>query len=292
MTFKRRAINVTFGMSPENPNNTGKDNILDLTGYRTELVLSNPGLNFITGTLQMRIYGMKEADMNAYSTDLIHPYAIKGDQVKVSVGNVGEKIKQIFLGTIFQSYIDYNSMPEVNFVVSARDGYLHQILPSAASSFDGETDVSEAIQSIAVKMGYAFENLGVDRKISNQYLSGTAMDQLKKIVDAANIVCQVDERKVTIWPPNKAKDQNVIEVNPDNGLIGYPTFIPSALQIRTEFNPELKNSKIVRLKSSVKKACGDWQIVNVNHELSTVTPGGAWFSSVDLRPEGYILARI
>lgn len=293
MTFAKRAINVTFGMSKENPAYDGKANLVNLEGFRVECVLSNPGINFITGTVQLRIYGMKESDMNAFSSDLLSPVAVRQDNIAISAGDVGGQIKQIFNGSIKSANIDYNQFPEIAFQVSAVDGFLHQIIPTAPSSFEGEFDVADAIQSIVSPMGYGFENLGVDRKLSNQYLSGTAMDKLKTIANAANIVLQVDDKKVTIWNTDKARDTNAFNLSPETGLIGYPSYTSNlTIKCQTQFNPEFKNGKLVNLTTSVKKMCGTYQIINVVHDISTISPNAPWYSTIDLRPQGYFAAKI
>ena len=74
----------------------------------------------------------------------------------------------------------------------------------------------------------------------------------------------------------------MIDVSPQNGLVGYPTYYPSGFIIKTEFNPQIIVGRTVNLTSQIPKANGSWVIFDSTHELSTLTPDGPWFTTAKL----------
>ena len=41
----------------------------------------------------------------------------------------------------------------------------------------------------------------------------------------------------------------------------------------------------------IPKACGTWCAAKVDHELSTLQPGGAWYTTLQLVNQGYYVAK-
>lgn len=288
MSFVAREIELTFRLHDGGLNDQGQDTV-SLRGHRVELILAQSGGILTLGELQLRIFGMKMADMNKFSTNQLHALAVRGADISVSAGDSLKGIKKIFDGTIIAGVVNYSGAPDVAFDLNARPGYLFQIAPSAANSYEGSADVATIVEAMAKQMGYGFENHGVSVQLSNPNLPGTLIQQLKSVCNAARVICKIENGIISIWPNGAAFGEDFLEVSPSAGLVGYPVFTNTGIQIVTEFNPEAALGRRVRLDSSVEKARGDWVIHSMRHELSTLYPQGPWFTTMRLAKEGLAL---
>lgn len=286
MTFKKRAIEVQFSLNGRSFDRAGNDR-LNLSDHRVELILENAGGGYAVGFLSLRIYGMKLSDMRTISTDIRKGIKFKGDRVTVSAGDVDGRIHQIFTGTIQSAVIDYAAAPDVAFNINAGSAYIPMFAPSSPNEGDGVVDVADKIKAIAAASGFGFHNNGVTTKLSNQYLPGTAYEQIRTLAAAANIACNFENNTVYIFPNKKSVDSMVVEIGSNQGLIGYPSFIPIGVQIKSEFNPDVMLGRRVNLKTSVDGLSGEWLVQSMRHELSTMVGGGPWFTTSRLTGSGF-----
>jgi len=287
MTFIQREIELEFGLHSDK----GVTERVQLQGHRCELIISNPGGSLNMGDLQLRAYGMKASDMNKFSTNHLFPMEVRGDTLTVSAGDSFSGLKQIFEGTVVSACINYGGAPDVAFDVNARPGYLYQVAPAAPNSYAGEVDVASMIESLAKRMGYGFKNNGVSSKLNDQYLKGSAIDQVKTICEAARIVCNIENGTITIWPNDGGSNDQILQISPETGLIGYPTFTRTGVQIAMEFRPGIVLGQKINLLTSVEKAAGIWFVQSVRYELSTLQPQGPWLTVANLAKSGFYVAK-
>ncbi len=286
MTFVTREISLTMSLADKTLNEAG-DSIVTLRGHRCEAIIVNAGGTLNLGEMQLRIYGMKRADMDKFSTNHLLPLGVRGDSLSLSAGDALNGMKQIFDGTIVSACPNYQGMPDIAFDVSVRPGFLYQLKPAAANSYEGDTDAASIVEALAKQMGYAFKNNGVNVKLSNPNFPGTLIQQLREVTEAARILCKIENGTVTIWPNGTGLDEGPLEISPATGLVGYPTFTRTGIQIVCEFNPGLALGRQITVKSSVEKASGTYFIQALRHELSTAQPHGPWFTTVNLAAPGY-----
>lgn len=291
MTFRQRALKMRLTMR-EGALSDGVSSSVELTGHRAEAVITNPGGGLSVGLLALRVFGMKLSDMNSFSTDGLNALAVRGDSITVSAGDVGGRIQQVFDGTITSAYIDFGAQPEVSFNVQAQAGFLYKVRPAPPNSYEGTVDAALVIESLAKSIGFAFENnQGVSRMLSNQYLSGSVIEQIHAVANAAGIAHSIENGVVAIWPADGTRSDQVVQLAPGRGLVGYPSFTPTGIAVRAEFNPDVVLGSWVEVDTSLAKAKGKWRTQAVTHELSTLMPGGPWFSTCQLTKSGLYVAR-
>ena len=281
MTFALRQISVQFS--------TADGAVTNLEGLRASIVTKNAGGEYPVAQLQMRIYGMTLDQMNQFSSNGANFVADQNLGVTVLAGDQGSVLGQLFAGGIFSSYIDFGSIPDVAFVVAARAGMYQQANTVAPNSWQGTQNAEDLISSLTATLGseWRFENpQNAHAIIQNQYVYGSALNQIQKIIRVSNFASRIENNTITIYPNDGAIDDVVIDVSPDNGLVGYPTYYESGFIIRTEYNPDMLIGRTVNLTSQIPKANGTWQIFDSTHELSTLTPDGPWFTTVKLGAPG------
>jgi hypothetical protein len=281
MTFAFRQINLQFTSA------NGKT--VKLEGLRCSAVITNPGGNSAFGQLQLQVYGMTLDQMNEYSSTGSNMVAVQDQSVTVTAGNQGGSLNQVFSGTLISSFIDLSNVPEVSFVCAAVAGYYNKAAPSAPNTYEGSQKAEDIIKSLAGQIGYAFENKnGATAVVQNQYLSGSIIDQMQAVARAASFPMIIENDLVTIFPNNGTRDDIVINLSAETGLVGYPSYWEAGFVVKSEFNPIITIGRVINLKSQLPKANGKFPIQYVTHELSTLTPDGPWFTTSKLSPAIYV----
>jgi hypothetical protein len=281
MTFAVRQINLQFTSS--------NGDTVTLEGLRCSAHITNPGGNTAFGQLQLRVYGMTLDQMNQYSSTGSNMVAVQDQSVTVSAGDQGGILNQVFSGTIISSFIDLSSLPEVGFVCAAVAGYYNKAAPAASNSYPGSQNAEDIIESLAGLVNYSFQNTnGAHAVVQNQYLSGSIVDQMQQVARAASFPLAIENETVTIWPNDGSRDDVVISLSPENGLVGYPTYWGAGFTVKSEFNPIITIGRTIDLTSGLPKANGQFPVQFVTHELSTLTPDGPWFTISKLSPSVYV----
>lgn len=291
--FTRRALSFQFvlGKGQFGANDAGfgsNSNVVTLTGLRATALISMPG-GATKPTADIKVFGMSPTLMNRLSTLGSIPTSHRINSVAVQAGNVDGTLSTVFTGTIYNGYGDYDQQPNVPFVVNASSAFIEAIKPSPVNSFVGSSDVATMLSGLAIEMGLSFENFGVTAQLSNSYYYGSAWQQAKQIVRDAGIEWNVCEGGVlAIWMPGQSRDTPTPpEISPDTGMIGYPSFFPLGLQLRTVFNPLIVFGRRITVKSSLPNSSGPWVVAGLQHSLESRTPDGAWETSVQATPVGY-----
>jgi hypothetical protein len=251
---------------------------ITLQGFRASVDIDKAGGNQM-GTLHARIYGVAQQDTNAVTSLLWKPDQYKPNTIVVTAID-GDQQSQVFAGNIVQAWGNYQSQPDVFLEIQAQTAYVNQLRPVAPRSFNGTVDVATIAAQLASAMGYTFENNGVTTPLSNVYLPGTAMDQLKSLVRAAGCNFYLDDTVVAIYPRGTSRAGLIPLISPQSGLVGYPIFDGTGVNFQCLFNPSVRFGGSVQLQTSIPRASGQWAVQCVGHRLESEKPGGAWFSTV------------
>ena len=281
MTFKRRILQVQFTQA--------NGNTVDLSGHRIYAMIDNPGGYEAFGSLELKIFGMSLDQIDAYSSTGFTMSALQNQSITVSAGDQGGAIAQVFKGSIIRSRIEINQ-PESAFCVSAIAGFYQKATSAAASSFNGAQNAEDMIKALASSIGFQFiNNNGAHAVLQNQYLYGSAIDQIMSISRACNLPVVIENNQVIIFPNTGTRDNIVISVSPTNGMIGYPKYWEAGFIVETEFNPLIANGRTMQISSSIPKSNGSWPIQAVTHQLSSESIGnGPWFTTAKLSPSVYV----
>lgn len=288
MSFIERKIEIEFQLTSDEF--TSGNNVVKVSGLRCTASIDN--INGIEdGSLQLCIYGMLQADMAKVVTLGKKYMEARNNKVIVTAGDDVSGMTQVFKGTIFKGSIDYAGMPDVSLNISANAVYFENMTPCAANSYKGVTDVATAIESLAKSIGFTFSNNGVVTKLSNPYLPGTAIAQIKDLAQAAGIGCHLSNGEVAIWPNGGVRDDVTLTISSATGMVGYPEYSSIGIDVRTLFNPDLLNGRKVTVQTDLPQGSGDYYCQVARHELSAQMPGGPWFTTAQLTGEGLYVAK-
>ena len=284
MTFRSREINVEFQIAPDKEGDAFGDSFT-YSGLRCEASINNiagASLN----SLQLRVYGMSSVVMNRLSTLGMKITATRRNLVTLSASNPSGGMTQVFQGTISDAWIDYRGAPEISFNVQALAGFYEQVKAIAVNSYKGATDVATVIESLAKSMGFSFTNNGVTAQLASPYFAGSAVTQIKDCAQHAKIAYDISNGSVQIWPSGESRDSVSFQVAPGSGLVGYPIFSNTGINIQTEFNQDILIGRRIDVQSSIPQACGTWYCQVARHEIASQVPNGPWFTYAKLAGDG------
>lgn len=276
-------LRVTLILSDKNSNGVfpgTNSNTLVLTGLRMIAnVQTVPGS--VSTHLDLKIYGMKLADMMALTTVFFNvgQGAIVFNQL-ILEQNSGNGWTQVFSGMIIEAQPEMRGQAAAYFQLQGIVGYQHQITPVPPISYKGNTSVATICAALAANMDYAFENDGVTATITNPYLPGTYWDQLNRVCQATGTSYVVAGDVLAIYPAGNARTiPPMLSVAPGAGLIGYPTLEKFGIILTTYYDPALAAGGQVMVSGSViTPANGTWSPFMVDHQLEGNVPGGGWFT--------------
>lgn len=286
-SYSQKLLRATLILPTANFPGTSS-NTLTLVGYRMSATIQ--GAAGWPNSLDLSIFGMRQADMNAVTIlwSAATPQQVSTRAlVQLEASSDGIAWTQVFSGTFIQAQPDYQSVPYANLRAQAITGNGMQLAIAPATTYPGSTSIATIAQYLAGQMGFAFENNGVTGNLASPYYPGTFMDQFRQLAQHANFDFYFDgNATLAICPKNTPRQGKTVPVfTPSSGLIGFPTIQQYGIHCQTLFTPALTLGGEIQIAGSiVPSANGTWSPYNATHELESLMPGGAWFTSMDCRP--------
>lgn len=263
-------------------------NTITLQGLRSQVVIENAG-GAMMGTLRAQIFGVTASDMNTL-TSLLWQTPVVGNFTSFNTIQVwavdGAQETLVYNGIILNCWGVYTAMPEVYLLIEAQIGYNQLVQSALPTSVQTDTNVATVMEKIATQMGFQFENNGVNIAVpKGTYLSNTAMEQARKLAQMYRFWMYLDSTNpntLAIAPYGAARAMQLTPlVSPETGMIGYPLFNSTGVNLETKFNPGIVFGGPVSVQSSIPKANGTWTVVSMTHQLSSQMPGGPWKSTIN-----------
>ncbi len=281
MTFARRRIEATITLA-KGKFGEDKGDTVTLRGLRMRAQMNAYGGESMT-QLQLSIFGLPAQVMAQLTT--IGAYMTERrmqNRVQVAAGEDGGALSLIFDGNIDTAFADYSAAPDVVFTIAGFAGGGEALKPVAALSFKGTKAVAEILSGLAATAGLTFENSGVDSQITNAYLPGTTLEQIRRLCRAARVHFNIDRGTLAVWPEKGFRAGDPPLIAPRTGLVGYPAYSGSGIVARTIFLPSARLGGRVRVESDLPGATGTWVTTQAAHDLECENPGGPWFTTLEV----------
>lgn len=279
MTFEKRRLIVTFKLGRGAFGEDGFDAVT-LEGLRCQADIAMAG-GISKGALNLRVWGMDSSKMNRLAKVGRLANSAESNRVFVDAGS-GKNVTNVFQGSIYRAWVDFNGVPDVCLNVEAAAGWLEAVKPAVPISYRGGVDAADVLRDLAGKLGAAFENNGVSGvMLSNPALSGSVWDQVVAVAQAAGIEFSFDRGTFSIWPRGGHRRGDPMPVSAETGLVGYPRFNDTGISLQTLFQPGISTGQLIQVQSDLKPACGSWRVNMLSHNLSAEIPGGPWFTNLE-----------
>lgn len=274
LTKKKLSVRINLGQG-EFGAELGPD--VWLEGYRCSATVTGVTAGG-SAKLSLQIYGIPPLIMNKLSTLGMSFNLINRDRIEVLAGDENA-LHKVFSGTIHSAYGDYSAQPDVPLVLEATSGFYEQLRWIPPTSLPGAVDVGQVIETLAKQAGFAYRNFGVTSVLSDVTINGSAIDQIRYLAEAASVACLIDSDCVTIMPNGTAPKGEPIKMSPNTGMIGYPAFSAGGIVIRHLFDPRVMVGATIDVETSVPQANGRFFVYGMQHQLSSETPDGPWYST-------------
>ena len=275
MSFAIKSISVNFAMQ----GGVSKT----LSNKRISCTITNSGGPSL-GMAELIIYGMTLSDMNALSTVGNQIGMMKQNKIAIYAGDqdaASGSLPLIFQGTILVAWTDAQAQPEVGFRVQAFAGGYESVAPQTPITQQGSVTVSSLFQQIGKNLGWQIDIGQIDTKVSNPYLPGTAIEQVRRLAQMGGVSWAADLNTIAVVKPGQASSQGgAVMLSAQTGMVGYPAFTQSSIIVKSLFNPSLKILGSITVQSQLQPANGTWVINNITHVIESQTPNGQWFSTV------------
>lgn len=283
-----KQLRVTFTLTQPNASFPGTgNNQLQLSSLRT-IALIDSYVGF-AAQLDLRVYGMKQADMNALSVIQFKPWptATLNNVVTVEAYS-GNGWTQIFSGSMIEASPEYREMPDVYLHVQAQAGYQQGIAVGTPLTYPAGSSVASAVQAVAAAMGFSVQNNGVTATIpKGKYYPGSPITQLQSICAQANVDFYFDPNNTIVICPHGQPRLNtpLINLAPTSGLISYPVIQAFGVVLTALFDPSLiLAGKLQVSDTDVPAANGVWMPYSGQHQLESLRFGGMWMSTLQCTP--------
>jgi hypothetical protein len=281
VSFVQREINITFTLGQGTFGTTGANSV-KLTKLRCRAAISKAGGRAMS-TLTLDVWGMTLSEMNQLSTLGLIATLLRRNSVIVEAGDVGSVPSTVFIGTITNAWFDGANAPDVVFRVEAHSGLYNAIAPCPPSTYKGNADAATILKNLATIMGLTFEPNGVSVQLSNPNFEGSAQVQAQAVAAAAHINMVIDVGVLAIWPKGGSRGGTVPTVSKETGMVGYPTFTSSGIQLVSLYNPAVNFGGKVKVESTLtlsKVPVGEWVIYSLDYMLEAMMPRGQWFMTM------------
>lgn len=312
--FARRALQLTVQLAPRS--GTTQPTTFAGTGSDTALISSSSAPNQLrvavhvensgspaACTADVRVWGLPPNLTNQLSTLGLKFNLVPKNSLTVAAGNYDAQgnpanLSTVFSGTIQYAYADYKQMPDVPFVMHCLLGLSGAVQSIPPSSFPGTSDVAQVMSGLARQMNLGFQNYGVDAKMRNLYLRGSAKQQADTLARWARIKWGYlsGGSVMGIWPAGQSASQanaQVPVISRATGMITAPAFTQGGIVVETLFNPQISYGTLVSVQSDVLAGIAraaaqsggntfpqQWAAYKVNLDLAAEVPGGDWKSTI------------
>lgn len=239
--------------------------------------------------LDLQVYGMKAADMDALTVAWANPPVVLNNKV-ILEANDGSGWVQVFAGTIKEAQPIYRAQPNVYFQVLGITGYLAKINPIPPTSYPYQVDIGVAAPDIIAQMGtepngtptFTYVDGGADGVLTNPYFWGTAWDQLRQACIASKSDFYAQGNQVLITKHGLPRNSTpAVVLNKTSGLIGSPEYSGAGLEVIAIWNAAFLCGSALQIDvARPPAAAGRWFPIKLQHRLDAFMPRGQWSTNM------------
>lgn len=261
-----------------------------------------------TSQMSLRVWGMKQSDMDAITIAWAIPGIIR-DHLVILEAYTGDGWSMVFSGTIIEAQPEYRGSPDTYLSLLATVGYLQKIEGASSDGYAEDVDIGFIAGTLADKMGFTFVNGGANGVLKGGFTPwGSLIDQLDQACRAVGcdyyltgtpsaptgaprpgaVTPQNSRGTLTITPRGRPIEGAPVSVflTPETGLLGYPVYGRDGLSVEALWQPAFGCGVPIELKTIVPSASGTWYPFNMTHMLDANLPEGKWQTNMTCNRRG------
>jgi hypothetical protein len=251
-------------------------------GFRSSVQINAPGGSQYA-TARMSIKGLSQDVMNRLTLINYVNIELQRNEVLVEATGPDGEFNTLFRGTIGSAMADYNGAPDVAFVVEAYQSLFEATSTTAPTSWPGAQSVAAIATALAKGIGYPLENNGVTSSVTDAYLSGSPVDQIRRLCDMARCQMWIEaaEGVIAIAPLGQPRKTDALTISASTGMVGWPTPTHLGVDFVCLYDPAIYRGRELNIDTTVTPCAGKFFVRSVTISLDCETPGGAWFMYVN-----------
>lgn len=277
-TYSEKTIRTTVTLGAGSFAGGGNTKIIE--GLATDVSIIKPGLPE-KNSASVNISNILLADMEQMTFLAFQPLQSNKNLLKIEAGEKGKTLSVIFAGEITSAYADFNSAPSPRFKIEAISGGYAAKMGTAPVSVNGSAKAADLIEQFAGQIGYSFRNEGVTASVRDAVFNGSPIEKARAVAEEVGAELLIDDNSMVLLPYSAPREGSAVLINPQTGLIGYPSFSGDGINFRCFYNPDLRQGGAVQVESIVPRASGTWKITRLEHRLAAYGASDAWYSAVD-----------
>lgn len=253
-------------------------------GNITADVNINIGGGFSPSSANVIIFGLLEADINAYSR-YSNPFQLFENSIEIYAGySLGDNglPPLIYSGQIIMAGADLNN-PSRAFIIKSMTSIINQNTVVAPTNPKGQISLNDLFGSIvAQQQGLSYTPNGVTGFASSPVYMGSVVEQMQQATADYNYQMKVLNNQVLVSPKGQPLVSQSTSLNATNGMLGYPAVTEFGIDVRCRFNPSIQFGQTIEIESKLNIANGQWWINGMSHVLQN--QGAKWESLLHLNP--------
>lgn len=281
MAFNRKVIKITLVLGGKEESFTSDNkNKLSATGLRISAEITN-GNGAPSPSARVRVYGLPMETMDKLIRIRIRDLESLKDTIIVEAGEEGDELTVVFKGGITYAEPDFAEAPNVSVIITAQTAVMETMGSTAAESYEGPQEVVNIMGNICKRIGYTFEENGVNQKLDNVYLCNSDIKKIQWLAESANLDLYIENSHIAVTNKGQPRKLKIPVITPNTGLVGYPTPTKFGVQFKCFYDPLVRFGGLVRINDSLIDVCnGDWLIYGVRTLLETESDSARWFMDV------------
>lgn len=279
--FQRRAQII---VSVTRPNASGEQVPLTYTfeQHRMRIQVRQGGKQF--GNAVMKVFGVPLATMNQIARLWLETLTpINTDTVKINVWD-GVGFVPFFSGIITWSAVNASAMPQIALDIEANAAMEGMNTTASPYANAGPVSLQEALAAVANPAG-----LSVDyAKTAPQYqmtqvrAAGTPVEQIGALLGQyPALTWFINLQRLIVRGALAPIDDDAVRIAADTGMVGYPVYSTSGLQVSTLFDARIRPGIALDVETEfdfVNRT--KWVSSVLAHTLDVNMPGGQWMTQI------------
>lgn len=257
-------------------------------GHRMSITVAQGGNQF--GNAKVQIFGVELEAMNKIARlwlEVLSPS--NTDTLTIDVWD-GSNFVPFFNGVITWSAINAGNAPQVALEIEANSAMAAMNTVATPYAQDEPVGLQDALQQILGPTGLVVdfaENVPV-LQVQKAHLIGTPMDQAITLMNYfPELTWYINLQRFLVRPVNGPLGGAPIKIDKTTGMIGYPTYSTSGIQVATLFDARIRPGLALDIQTVfdfVNRT--KWVAAVLQHTLQPNMPGGQWMTAIAAQSYG------
>lgn len=256
--------------------------------HRMSIQVTQGGNQF--GNARVAVYGAPEDTMNKIARlwlEVLSPS--NTDTLSIDVWD-GSNFVPFFAGVITWSAINAGAAPQVALEIEANSAMIAMNTVVAPYAQDEAVSLQDALQQILdpTDLVVEFSDSVPVVNIERAHLVGTPMDQASALMNYfPELTWYINLQRFLVRPVNGPLGGDPVPVNKSTGMIGYPTYSTSGVQLATIFDPRIRPGLALDIQTRYEFVNRTkWVAAVLQHNIEPNMPGGQWMTAIAAQSYG------